>query len=185
MNISLQECLSTVITMNYYLGKLVKLASCFFFYSMLPLPIYNCLLVKMVKRKTSDLSSVFFNCWIQFKRCCQNQGWFYSQHDKKKLDLKAIRDPSTRLEAFFLNCFVCVCPQASVWLCLLNTKGSQYVLYYKWTCKTQLSPSITAGLRQRLLFELLCLSNDTSFILLRSMSAPFVIVHLKGISLPL
>lgn len=88
------------------LGEISKTSFLFFFfYLMLPLPIYNCLLVKMVKRKTSDLSSVFFNCWIQFKRCCQNQGWFYSQHDKKKLDLKAIMDPSTRLEAFFFKLF--------------------------------------------------------------------------------
>lgn len=47
--------------------------------------------------------------------------------------------------------------------------------------RAKLSLKITAWLRQRLLFELLCLSKDTSFILLGSLSTPFVIVRLNGI----
>lgn len=96
------------------------------------------------------------------------------------LDSEVIMDPSS-----FFSCCVCVSTDSIVWVCLLNNKGSQYILYYKGTWKAKLSPSIIAWLRQRLLFELLCLSKDTSFVLLRSMSTPFVIVHLKGISLPL
>lgn len=75
--------------------------------------------------------------------------------------------------------------RVTVLVCLLNNKSSQYVLYYKTTRKAKLSWSVTAWLRQRLLFELLCLSRDTSFIFLRSVSTPFVIVCLKGIGLPL
>lgn len=47
-------------------------------------------------------------------------------------------------------------------------------------------PQVLQHSRQTLfLFELLCLSNDTSFVLARSTSTPFVIVLLKSTGLPL